>query len=220
MDTNFTFLIFQLGVLIFSVMIHEISHGYVAERLGDDTAKAAGRLTLNPIKHIDPFGSIILPLLFVLTGSPVVLGWAKPVPYNPFKLFKDFKYGPLKVALAGPASNLLILIVLGLAGRFGGDFLSPSLVGLFVFIAYLNTFLAVFNLLPIPPLDGSKILPILFPKLGIHLERIGFMGIFIVLIFLMLFANVLSYISGFLLHLVAGSEAFSQMLHLFSVLRG
>ncbi|MEK7076964.1 MAG: site-2 protease family protein, partial [Patescibacteria group bacterium] len=102
--------IFQLLVLVFSVMIHEISHGYMAERLGDPTARLAGRLTLNPLKHLDPFGSVLLPFLLYYFGSPVLLGWAKPVPYNPYNLHKDYQHGPLKVALAGPLSNIGLFI--------------------------------------------------------------------------------------------------------------
>ena len=114
--------IFQFAILIFSVIIHEVSHGYAAERLGDPTARLAGRLTMNPIPHIDLFGSIILPLLFFLTNSPILLGWAKPVPYDPRNL-REQRYGPLKVALAGPGSEILLFLIFGLAGRAGGGIL-------------------------------------------------------------------------------------------------
>src|SRR3989344_222487 len=107
METNIIFLIFQLTVLIFSVMIHEISHGYMAEYLGDPTARDAGRLTLNPVKHIDPFGSIILPLILSLTNSPILFGWAKPVPYNPYNL-RPGRWSEAIVAAAGPLSHLAI----------------------------------------------------------------------------------------------------------------
>lgn len=217
---DFTFLIFQLCVLIFSVMIHEVAHGFVAEKLGDDTARRAGRLTLNPISHLDFFGSLLLPFLLFITNSPVVLGWAKPVPYNPYQLHKDYKYGPLKVALAGPASNLLILLVLGLIARFGFGFLSPSLVSVFAFVAYLNVYLAVFNLLPIPPLDGSKLLPILFPRFAAQIERIGFMGIAFVFLFLFLFSSVISYISNHVFYLVAGPSVFGSMLNFLNSFQG
>ena len=217
---DFTFLIFQLSVLIFSVMIHEISHGFVAEKLGDDTARLAGRLTLNPLKHLDFFGYLLLPFLLFVTNSPVVLGWAKPVPYNPYKLHKDYKYGPLKVALAGPASNLLLLLILGLTARFGSGFLSPNLLSIFAFIAYLNVYLAVFNLLPIPPLDGSKLLPILFPRFAASIERIGFMGIAFVFIFLFLFSSVISYIANRVFYLVAGQNVFAQMINFLASFQG
>lgn len=201
------FIVFQLLALIFSVMIHEISHGFVAEKLGDPTARMAGRLTLNPIKHIDPFGSILLPFLLVFSGSPVVLGWAKPVPYNPLNLTKDMKYGPLKVALAGPASNVIILLVLGLIARFGAGILSDNAIALMGLIAYLNIFLAIFNLVPIPPLDGSKILPHILPKTStMDVERVGFFGIILVFAFIYLFSGVLGGIADFIFTAVAGAE--------------
>lgn len=206
------FILFQLLALIFSVMIHEISHGYMAEKLGDPTARLAGRLTLNPIKHIDPFGSIILPFLLVFTGSPIVLGWAKPVPYNPDNLTKDMKYGPLKVALAGPLSNIAILLVLGLLARFGVGFLSDNTIALLGVIAYLNIFLAIFNLVPIPPLDGSKLLPLIVPGVStIDVERIGFMGIIFVFAFMYMFSGIISGIAIYLFALVAGPEVPGMM---------
>src|SRR5882672_8661163 len=106
--------IFSLIVLLFSVIIHELAHGYVAQSLGDPTAKYAGRLTLNPLKHLDPFGSILLPLLLFITGSPFLVGWAKPVPINPYN-FRDQQWGGLKVAIAGPFSNISLAAVFGLA---------------------------------------------------------------------------------------------------------
>ena len=110
-------IIFLIVILLFSVVIHEVSHGVVANYLGDPTAKYAGRLTLNPLKHIDPIGSILVPLFLVIIRSPFLIGWAKPVPINPYN-FRDQKYGSAKVALAGPASNLAIAIFFGLMLRF------------------------------------------------------------------------------------------------------
>src|SRR3989344_7110931 len=204
--------IFVIAVLIVSVIVHEISHGYAAERLGDPTARLAGRLTMNPIPHIDLFGSIILPLLFFLTNSPILLGWAKPVPYDPRNL-QDQRYGPLKVALAGPASNILLFLIFGLAARLGaGAALSPELIALFSLIALLNISLAVLNLIPIPPLDGSKILFLFMPPRYVHtIERAGMGGIFLVLIFLMFFSWVIPTISGIGLYLVAGPEAIAAL---------
>ena len=152
--------IFFLIVLLFSVIIHELAHGSVAYSLGDPTAKYAGRLTLNPIKHLDLFGSIILPLLLFISGSQVLVGWAKPVPINPYN-FRDQKWGTLKVSIAGPASNLAIALVFGLLLRIiPSTFLEaqPGLFLIFSFIVWINMNLAIFNLLPIPPLDGSWIL--------------------------------------------------------------
>lgn len=151
---------FGIIVLIFSIVIHEFSHGWMADRLGDPTARYAGRLTLNPIPHIDPIGSVLLPLILLITGSSFMIGWAKPVPYNPYNL-KDQKKGPALVALAGPAINLLIAVIFGLAIRLmiAQDLpIYSDFITFFSIIVIYNILLAVFNLVPIPPLDGSKIL--------------------------------------------------------------
>ncbi len=198
-------LLFQLAVLLFSVILHEIAHGLMALRLGDQTAKLAGRLTLNPVKHLDPVGSFFVPLLLFLSNSPVILGWAKPVPYDPNLLFKDYKYGPLKVALAGPATNFLIALVLGLLMRFGVGILSPIAVSYLSSIVILNILLAIFNLMPIPPLDGSKILTTFLPtRYRLALEGVGFAGIFIVLIFLFFFFNFIIDLSYSIFNLIVG----------------
>ncbi len=161
MDISF---IFQILILIFSVVIHEVSHGYAALMLGDVTAKYAGRLTLNPIKHIDPLGSVILPLLLALIPGGLMFGWAKPVPYNPYNL-KNKRWGEVIVAAAGPASNFLIAGFFGLLIRFSQSLnLGQSFVELSVIVVLINIVLAIFNLMPIPPLDGSKILFGIFPK--------------------------------------------------------
>ena len=216
MEASIAFLVFQLIVLIFSVMIHEIAHGFVAERLGDPTARLAGRLTLNPLKHIDPFGSIILPLLLFFTNSPVMLGWAKPVPYNPYNLSKDYKRGPLKVALAGPASNLVIFLVFGLAARILLPYTSSPIVGVFGFIALLNAFLAIFNLVPIPPLDGSHLLAIIFPRhYALFFQRLGFGGILLVFLFVFFFSSVIGAIANTLFVWVAGNDALFRVIGLF-----
>ncbi|MDP3948358.1 MAG: site-2 protease family protein [bacterium] len=177
-----TFLFFQLAVLIFSVMIHEISHGYVAEHLGDPTARQAGRLTFNPAKHLDFFGSFLLPIvLFIVSKGTFVFGWAKPVPYNPAYL-KNPKTGAGKIALAGPISNLIMAAVFGIFLRILPVVGSPvdSPLGLFFsFIVYINILLAIFNLVPLPPLDGSKVLFSLLPpgetgfQITTFLERYG-----------------------------------------------
>ena len=200
--------ILYIVVLIFSVVIHEVSHGYVAKRLGDPTAEAMGRLTLNPVSHLDPVGSFLFPLVAFLLHSPIMLAWAKPVPYNPNNLYKDYKYGPLKVALAGPGSNVLVFLVCSLVARFGAASLSPELVGFIAFVGLINLSLAIFNLVPIPPLDGSKILPLILPpQWGHYIERIGLAGIVFVLVFVYLFAGVISYLVVFFSTLVAGPTA-------------
>lgn len=157
--------IFGFLVLIFSIVIHEFSHGWMADQLGDPTARYMGRLTLNPIPHIDPIGSVILPLLLVLSGSPFVVGWAKPVPYNPYNL-KDQKKGPALVALAGPLANLLIALIFGALARILAAQDSITYANAIVFfdmIILYNVLLAIFNLVPLPPLDGSKILDSILP---------------------------------------------------------
>ncbi|MDO8574203.1 MAG: site-2 protease family protein [bacterium] len=165
--------IFQLAVLIFSVMIHEVAHGYVADKLGDLTARLAGRLTLNPLKHLDPFGSVILPLLLAipaLFGQPAfIFGWAKPVPYNPFNL-SDPEKGAAKIAAAGPLSNLFLAAIFGIIIRIvaAADFGGGVLIGLLSTIVSINLLLAFFNLIPVPPIDGSKVLSYFLP----HLARV------------------------------------------------
>jgi len=176
--------IFSLIVLLFSVMIHEIAHGSVAYRLGDPTAKYEGRLTLNPLKHLDPFGSVILPLLLLLVtaGRGPIFGWAKPVPVNPYN-FRDQKWGTLKVSIAGPAMNFLIAVIFGLSIRF--FHLPESLLLLFTIIIYYNLLWGIFNLVPIPPLDGShilfKFLPESFWRFKMILQQYG---LFILIFFI------------------------------------
>ncbi|MDP3784797.1 MAG: site-2 protease family protein [bacterium] len=164
MDSQILLVIFQLAVLIFSVIIHEVSHGAVAERLGDPTARLAGRLTLNPLAHISFFGMVIFPILSYLAwGIPV--GGAKPVPYNPYNL-KNPAQGGAMIAAAGPLSNFLIALVFGILIRIISVAGSPALLTLSPFfrsIVYLNILLGVFNLVPIPPLDGSKVLNFFLP---------------------------------------------------------
>lgn len=159
--------IFELCILFLSVIIHEVSHGYVAYMLGDPTAKLSGRLTLNPISHIDPFGSIALPLVLTLLHLPPV-GYAKPVPYNPYML-RGGKWGPAMVAMAGPGVNFLLAIVFALTIRLGTWSLTvTSLLGAIVFV---NLVLGLFNSVPIPPLDGSKVLFALLPYQYQEVER-------------------------------------------------
>jgi Zn-dependent protease len=186
---DFNLLIFQLAVLVMSVVIHEVSHGMVALWQGDPTAKLMGRLTLNPIKHLDLWGSFLVPLmLFVFSGGNFLFGWAKPVPYNPYNL-RNQKWGAAMVGAAGPASNFAIALVFGIALRFfpGASQLPflENLAQLFAVIVMLNLLLGVFNLVPIPPLDGSKLLYSILPPhmshIKTYLEQYGF---FILLFFI------------------------------------
>ena len=150
-------------ILILSVVIHEMAHGYMANWLGDPTARLQGRLSANPLVHLDPMMSVILPALLIVTGSPILFGAAKPVPYNPYNL-RNQKWGEAMVAAAGPAANIGIAILFGVLVRLAGSLnLSEAFVSLSIQIIMLNIFLAFFNLVPIPPLDGSKILPRLLP---------------------------------------------------------
>lgn len=212
---------FYIFTLIYSVIIHEVSHGLVALWLGDQTAKYAGRLNLNPAKHLDPFGSVILPiLLFITTGF--AFGWAKPVPYNPYNL-RNQKWGPTAVALAGPTSNFLLAFIaavfakilpltnlaktdilerfIGVVGGGGNfldrfallaDALSGSLAniffGLLLLVIFWNVVLGCFNLLPIPPLDGSKLLYAIFRVKEQTLFFLEQYGLFL-LIFLIFFLS-------------------------------
>jgi len=176
--------IFSIIVLLFSVVIHEVSHGWAALKLGDDTAEKMGRLTLNPIPHLDIFGSILLPLFLIISRAGIIFGWAKPVPYNPLKLKKPGRDSAL-LALAGPAANFSLALFFGLLMRIGANSaLGLAFLSFLGIIVQINLILAIFNLLPIPPLDGSKILFYFFPspKLEIVLYQYSFI---ILLIFIM-----------------------------------
>lgn len=168
-----------LVTLLFSVIIHEYMHGKIADRLGDPTARLAGRLTLNPIPHIDLFGSIILPFFLIISGTPILIGWAKPVPIDPFNL-KNPRRDSAIIALFGPLSNFAIGILMMVFFRF----LSPS--EFFLTVARLNFSLAVLNLLPISPLDGFKVVGGILSqeraREWYQLERYGLMFFLLLLI--------------------------------------
>ncbi|MGC9605315.1 MAG: site-2 protease family protein [Minisyncoccia bacterium] len=187
------FIILSIVILIFSVILHEVSHGYMAEALGDPTARLSGRLSLNPLKHIDPIGSIIVPLVTSLMGF--TFGWAKPVPYNPYNL-KNRRIGEPLIAIAGPASNLAIALVFGTILRFISygitDAASAVAIAPFItiisYIVVINIVLAVFNLIPLPPLDGSKLLfaalPTQYGRVRYVLESYAPVFVLIVVFFL------------------------------------
>lgn len=207
MDT--TLILFQIIILIFAVIVHEVSHGVVALSLGDPTAKLAGRLTLNPIPHIDIYGSIILPLAMgLLIPGGFIFGYAKPVPFNPY-LLRDQKWAPALVALAGPGSNIILAILLGMFYRVASIFTTiPEEVGqLFLIAIIINIVLAVFNSVPIPPLDGSKIIAPLLPdkflssKFYAVLEQ---QGMWIVIIFAFFGFGLISPIIEGLTNLILG----------------
>jgi Zn-dependent protease len=175
-------------VLVFSAILHEIAHGYVAERLGDPTARLLGRLTLNPKNHIDPIMSIMLPLLLIFSGSPVIFGAAKPVPVDPFNL-RDGRKDLALVSLAGPLTNVLIAVLGSLLIKISFFFpqeIAVILIPFLLIVVQINLLLAIFNLLPIPPLDGSKIFALLLPEKEanayLSLGSIGFMILFFLLL--------------------------------------
>ncbi len=176
-------------VLILSIVLHEVAHGYAANWLGDPTARLAGRLSPNPLLHIDPLGSIIIPAMLFLTQSPFLFGWAKPVPYNPYNLSNQ-RWGEAIVAAAGPLTNLLLAFIFAMIIRFAVVLdVSASFIDLAYYIVSINVLLAIFNAIPIPPLDGSKVLEAFLPfklrmqyrNLGIGIERLGLLGSFLLL---------------------------------------
>lgn len=182
------FLALSIVILLFSVIVHEVMHGVVAKRFGDHTAQRAGRLTLNPIPHIDLFGTILLPALLIMTGSPILFGWAKPVPVNPLN-FTNLRKGELFVSAAGILANfglaVLAAAIYHLLNALPQTF--PALLGsLLRFTVLINLVLGVFNLFPIPPLDGSKVLLSQLPyHLAKEYQKLERYGILILLILLM-----------------------------------
>lgn len=197
--------IFYIVILVISVVIHEVSHGFVAEYFGDKTARYAGRLTLNPLVHLDLFGSILLPALLILSHSPFLFGWAKPVPYNPNNLSHK-KWGTMWVAAAGVLANFFIAVIFGLIIRLAPSLTLPA--GFYFItstIVIVNLALALFNLIPIPPLDGSKILfsflPYSFSKWVTLFEQYS---LILLLVFIVFFSSYLYPILSYLFHLITG----------------
>ena len=190
--------IITIIALIFSIILHEMAHGYAANALGDPTARLQGRLSGNPLVHIDPLGSVIIPALLFFSNAGILFGWAKPVPYNPYNLTNQ-KWGEALVALAGPATNVLLALIFSVIVRSADALqLSASFVEMSWYVVYINILLAVFNMLPIPPLDGSKILVAVLPfglqqkykQFTVTIERYGFFAMFaFIFIFLQIFST-------------------------------
>ena len=181
-------------VLIISIIAHEVAHGYAADAQGDPTPRLAGRLTLNPLPHIDFMGSILIPALLVFSGSSILFGWAKPVPYNPYNL-RNKRWGETFVAIAGAATNLLLALIFGLIVRFGAATLSPAALSLAVTITFVNLFLGIFNLIPFPPLDGFTVLRSALPwhlasGLNRFEQRMRGAGMLSLLLFLIIFSYI------------------------------
>ncbi|MCX6122451.1 MAG: site-2 protease family protein [Ignavibacteriales bacterium] len=192
--------LYILPILLFSIVVHEVAHGWMALHLGDSTARDSGRLTLNPIPHIDPIGSIAIPLLSYLAAGSVFIAWAKPVPINPAN-FRNFRRDDILVSTIGPFSNLLVAfccaVLYILSERFFGPLeliensfqreIASFLIHMFAAGITLNIFLAVFNLIPVPPLDGSHVLSAILPaEIGERYRQIGFFGILLVIMLMRL----------------------------------
>lgn len=193
-NTNILQIFIVLLIALFSVILHELAHGVVAYWLGDKTAKEAGRLTLNPIKHIDPYMSILVPVVLFILKAPV-FGGAKPVPVNHHNL-KGKEWGMALVAISGPLTNFLIALVSFLIGYFSGILqTNPNSIGFFIFmeLVYLNLGFMIFNLIPIPPLDGSRVLYAISPDFFREiLRKMEVYGIFIVYALILVFGQFFS----------------------------
>ena len=200
---NLEFGLISLVILVFSAILHEVAHGYVADRLGDPTARLLGRLTLNPIPHIDLYMSIILPLLLIFVGSPIIFGGAKPVPVDPFNL-RDGRRDLAIVSLAGPLTNFIIAIFFALLiHAIPAHFLSAFSYTIMLLVVRLNLLLGIFNLFPIPPLDGSKVFSLLLPEReAASFINLGNVGFILVFGFLYLFSGILISLLDFSLRLL------------------
>lgn len=204
MSTTILLLFFFL-VIVPSAIMHEYAHGWMADRLGDPTARYAGRLTMNPIAHIDPIGTILLPLVMILSQIPFLFAYAKPVPYNPYNL-RDPRRDSALVGVAGPMANLAIAVAVGLLVRF---LPVSNFTMLLSIVVYANILLMVFNLVPIPPLDGSKVLYAFLPdtpemiRLKANFEQFG---VFFLLIFIFFFFQLIIPIISFFFTLITGTS--------------
>lgn len=195
-----------IAALILSIVLHEMAHGYAANTLGDPTARLRGRLSGNPLVHLDPIGSVLVPAFLFFSGATLLFGWAKPVPYNPYNL-RNQKWGEALVAAAGPAINIFLALVFAMLIRSADAIgLSASFVELASYIVYINILLACFNMIPFPPLDGSKILAALLPlqaRMGyqnfvMKVESLGIVAtfLFIFILITLLWEPFAQFVSG------------------------
>jgi len=206
-----------IAALIISIILHEMAHGYAANALGDPTARLAGRLSGNPLVHLDPLGSVIVPALLFFSGSGMLFGWAKPVPYNPYNLSNQ-KWGEALVAVAGPAVNVFLAFIFAMIIRLADPLgLSNSFIDLASYIVYINLLLACFNMIPLPPLDGSKILLAVLPfkaqqgyrEFMAKMQQFGFIVTFIfIFVFINIFWGPFSVVIGSLFELFTGLSTF------------
>lgn len=186
-----------------SIVIHEVSHGYAASYLGDQTARWEGRLTLNPLKHLDPVGSVIVPTISYMMGG-FLFGWAKPVPYNPHNL-RPGRWSEAIVAGAGPLSNISIALIFGLFLRIYPA--NPALLSIVSVIVFINILLALFNLMPIPPLDGSKLLFAIFPaNMGTFRAFFERYGMILVLFFIFFVWQFIAPVASHIFRLITGLD--------------
>ena len=210
------FIVAGIVILILSVVLHEVAHGWIANKLGDPTARHSGRLTLNPISHIDPLGSVVIPGILLLLGG-FIFGWAKPVPYNPFNL-KNPNLGGALIAAAGPLTNLTIAVVASVVAQVlysSSSNANGSLDGAIAiigFIALINIILAIFNLLPIPPLDGSKVLFAFLPLSNETKNMLEQNGFLILLVFLVFLPGVISSVIRPVVDILLGNEIASLVI--------
>ncbi len=204
--------LFLIPIIFFSVVLHEIAHGYVALRLGDPTASRMGRLTLNPIPHIDPFGTVLLPFLLIVLGSKVLFAWAKPVPVNP-AYFRNPRQGMVYVALAGPATNFVLAILFAGISRVGVGMLPNFVLQAFLIGVVVNVVLMTFNLVPVPPLDGSKVVARFLKgeayRAYMQFERFGIL-IVVLLLYAGVFSKILIPVLGFALKVFGLEKVFLE----------